>query len=366
MSRSSERERARLDKIERARSTDVSSGLTYAGGHEEHVISADSDEAERIKAGIVFGDGVSRDIASGLTYGDPRDNAVRIDRENEWLRHGNALLDRERADADELAMRREMDLLEGAVETINGAALFGWQDAAATGRAARVWEALTPVQRASLVADGGIDEDVADDLHQRVWPAVAQSAVEHKAQVTQAAGQMQKALSLMLIRQERGLEGNDAAWQAHTRRVFAAARDRGVDLDKLGAQEFEDAVRAFEIIESEDQRAQAVAEFQADVLNAPSTDISQGLRVMNGGAWTDYVPREGIEVRPDYKRAGERVLGGRGEGDPAFDRPEEIIAGIMAPSAPSETAEWRHVQTQAGEMFSAAEEARIRAKLGER
>jgi hypothetical protein len=366
MSKSSERERARLNRVERTPSTDIRSGLTV-GDHGEHIITADSDEAERIKAGIIFGDGEeSRRIASGLTYGDPRDNASNDARTAEIVQHGNAILERENFDRGELAMRRETELLEQAAVAVYVAARDNWTDPALNAQAASFWQSMTTEQRGSLVVSGEVSEEDADALHGAVWPAVLHAQQEHDAALAVATGRVQKAQSLMRIREERG-NPNDAAWQAHQERVFARAREQGVVLsdDSMGTIRWESEFRAAEIALAEDQRADAVAQFQVAVLQAPSTTVSEGLKVIGpDGQWVSTVEGGEVRVKPDYARAVSRVIGGRG--DPANDREEDIKAGIRGATSAADDPSWRAAQSVAGELFSEADKARIATKLGER
>ena len=361
MSRSSERERALLNRVERTQSTDIRSGLTV-GGHPVHEIVADSDESFRIKSGILGGEAAPRSIASGLTFGDP---AARDAHEAQRVARADTFVQQERLDREELAMRRETEALEYAAEAVYLASRDGWRDPALNAQAVQFWAALDTRQRGMLVVDGSVDETDADHLHNVVWPHVERAASEHNVAATQAASTTQKALALMRIREERG-NPNDPEWHEHQKAVFAKAREKGLKLsdDNLGSIQFEDEFRAAEIVLAEDIRADANARFQLAVLNTESTNVSEGLKVLGPNGYVSTLEGGEIPVKPDYARAGARVLGG-GEG-PEFDREDDIKAGILGATALSEGREWRATQEDAGRLFSEAEEARIAQKLGER
>jgi hypothetical protein len=363
MSRSTDRERARLNEGVRRPSTDVRSGLTT--GHGKQIITAGSDEEERIKLGIIGAGNVGGGIAAGLTYGSPAQAHEERVREQERTALGHALLQQERLDAHELSAHREADLLEAASEAINGAALEQFTDPAANLQAAKLWEALSTEQRAALVATGGVAEYDADVLHQRVWPAVLVQEQHENAQKTQAAGSLQKGLALMRLQEERGLDG--AAWDAHKSAVVSFARDNGIVLadERMGSVQFEDQFRAAEIAMAEIARADAVARFQADVLNETGTNVSEGLRVLGPMGYVSTIEGAEIEAKPDFQKAGQRVLGGL-NGDPMYDSGDDIRKGIVEATSPTEGREWSRLQEQAGKLFDAAEEARIAQKLGER
>jgi hypothetical protein len=365
MSRRTQHERAQLyGRGELSPSTNIADGLTYEGGHETHVLTADSDEAERIKLGILEAGTVGGGIAAGLTYGHPADRAAEAYRDSEINARGQAVIERERLDAEELAVRREAELLENTAEAVYEAARDNFTDPEMNEQAVRYWSALTPEQRVQLVMGGDVEEDVADYLHQRVFPAVVKAQADHNVEATKAANRLQKGIALMRIQEERGLP--DAAWNAHKQAVVARAAASGIDLtdESLGSMAFEDNFRAAEVVLAEDARAAAEAQFKLDVLEAPSTSVADGLRVLTGNGWESTQEGGPVYMKPDYERAAARVLGG-GNG-PEFDRADDIKAGILGTTDPSEGREWREVQTAAGELFSAAEEARIAAKLGER
>jgi hypothetical protein len=361
MSRNTERERALLYRNTPQPSTRIEDGLTY-GDHGSHEIVADSDESERIKRGIIDAQGETTNWKNGITYGDPRDNAAAAERERQRLGAANAHLQRENFDKAELAMRREADFMEEALAAIGDAVMYGFADGEANGRAVGYWQNMTREQRASIVASGDVDEEVADLIHTQLWPAFAQAQVAHNAESTRVSGQMQKGIALNRIREEHG-NPDDAAWNAHAAAVFARARAAGHDLadERMGAQDFETQFRAAEVALREDVRADAEAQFKVDVLNAPSTNISDGLQVLGPMGYMPVVPGGPIESKPDYAKAAARL---GGEGDPYYDTPDDIRRGITQAHAPSETAEWRQVQDAAGEMFSEAEKARIAEKLG--
>lgn len=364
MSRSTDQERRRLWGGTAEPSRSVSDGLTV-GNHPAHAITADSPEAARIKQGIVYGDGVSRDIRDGLTYGDPQTNAAR---EAEWqgyVQEGAALNARDDSERAELSVRREVELLENAAYAINEAGALAWREPTLNARAAGFWEVMTTEQRGMLVLSGEVDEDVADQLHTAVWPAVVQAKSEHNVAQTHAAGLMQKATFLLRLREERG-NPDDAAWHEHQRAVFAKAHEKGLDLgdDNLGSMQFENEFRAAEVVLAEDARADAEARFKVDLLNTPTTNVSEGLRVLTAGGWESTIEAGPVMSKPDYAKAAARVLGG-GNGDPMHDDANEIRAGILGATTPTEDVEWRQTQEAAGKLFSDAEEARIRVKLGE-
>jgi hypothetical protein len=366
MSRSSERERARLYGAPQTPLTDtsISSGLTY-GGHGTVEIDVTSPEKERIVRGIL-GEPGGRRIESGLTYGDPRDAAAAAARDNAINAQGAALNERENFDANELQMRREVDLLASAAEEINLAAMNGWNDPVQNAKAAAWWQSMTTVQRATLVRGGDVTEEDADYVHGAVWPAVAQAAVAHNAEATRIAVTTQKAIALMRIRQERRAD-NDPAWTAHQQAVFAKAREKGLDLsdERLGSQAFEDQFRAAEVVLAEDARALAVAQFGVDVLDASSTDVASGLRVLGANGWQSTIEGGPVIAKPNYERALDRAMGGDSGGhDPALDTAEDIRAGVLTATGPSESKEWRDAQHAAGELFNAEQKASIERKLG--
>jgi hypothetical protein len=352
MSRSSDRERARLNAPNTSPSKNIASGLTT--GHGEHIVIAYTDEEERIKRGILQ-EANTRSIESGLTYGSP--SAAEDAQRQASIERGQAIVEQSNFDANELAMRREADLLEGATEALWNASGEGFANPEANVTAARFWEALTPEQRTSLVLSGSVDEHDADILHQVVVPEVMQATMQHNAEATRISATAQKALSLIRIREERG-NPHDAAWFEHQQQVFAKAREKGVDLgaETLGSIQFDTEFRAAELALEEDVRAQARANFKVDVLNAPSTDITEGLRVLGPMGYMPVVEPAGIEVKPDYARAAQR-----GALDETAD---DIRAGVMAPHSASESAEWQAVQRQAGQLFEDVD-ASIRRKLGE-
>jgi hypothetical protein len=375
MSRSTDRELARLNRVEKkTRSTDISSGLTYGDGHGDIVLGAQSDEEFALKAGVLSGreGAVEGDSANpthwtaGITHGDPRDNAERAAREADAVARGSALVERENRDRNELAMYRDAELLAYAAEAVNLAAADRWSDSQMNAQAAQYWRALSTEQRALLVHEGDITEYDADVLHQQVWPSIERAQAEHNVEQTRVASEMQKGLALMRIKSERGIE-DDATWTEHAKAVFARAREQGIDLadDRMGSQAFEDQFRAAEVVLAEDRRADAEARFKVDLLNTETTNVSEGIRVLGANGWQSTIEGGPVEVKPNYERAAARVLGG-GNGDPMHDDANSIRAGILGASAPSEDREWRQAQETAGKLFSAAERERIAQKLGER
>jgi hypothetical protein len=361
MSRNTERERALLYRNTPQPSTRIEDGLTY-GDHGSHEIVADSDESERIKRGIIDAQGETTNWKNGITYGDPRDNAAAQARENQRVAVANAHIERENFDKAKLAIRREIDFMGAAVEAINEAGYGSWSDPQATARAAKFWEAMSTEQRAVAVASGEIEQGIADELHTQVWPAIARAEQSRNAQATHVSAQVQKGMTLNRIREEHG-NPDDASWNAHAAAVFARARAAGHDLadERMGSIDFETQFRAAEIVLQEDVRADAEAQFKVDVLNAPSTNISDGLQVLGPMGYMPVVPGGPIESKPDYAKAAARL---GGEGDPYYDTEADIKAGITQAHAPSETDEWRRTQDAAGELFSDAEKARIAEKLG--
>jgi hypothetical protein len=364
MSRSTDRERARLNAATRHVSTNTRDGLT-TGSHGEHIITADSDEAYAVKAGILGAGAVGGGIAAGLTYGTPAQQAEQRARDQERTVLGNEILSREQRDATELALRRENDLLEAASEAINGAAIMGFGDASSNVEAASILRTLSNEQIGRLVASGEVDEADMDHLLQQVAPAVIVAEQDVNTAQTRAAGAMQKGLALVRLQEERGLD--DASFAAHRDAVVAYASAHGVRLadESMGSVQFADLFFATEVRMAEEARADANARFQADVLNASGADITRGLEVLGDNGWKSAAPGGEILPKPDFEKAAQRVLGGL-DGHPMHDSADDIRSGIVNATSPTESNEWTRVQESAGALFSAQEEARIAAKLGER
>ena len=363
MSRSSKRELDRLNgpPRERVSSLNTADGLTV-GRHPEHVVTAASDEEERIKRGILAEGGAGGGWQAGITYGHPADLSAQAAREAERQRLADEYVNRERTDRDELAMRREQDLLDKAALAINDAAINGFEDGDLNGLAAGYWQAMTPTQRAYLVGNEAIDPEAADMLHTQVWPVIAQMSVENNAAADRAKDTMAKAQALVAARDRSGLD--DRQWDAHKDAVFSFAHQHGIALDALPADQFETQFVAAQAALREDARARAEAEFKADVLNAGG-GVSESIEVLSNGQWVNPShPPTAIEPKPNYAKAAAR-FGGDTDA-PQFDSSEDIRRGILSEDAmrPTEQKEFRDVQAEAGRLFEEANPS-IRAKLGE-